>query len=121
MPATATDLPSLARLERGELVIDTGLSYDGLTPVLVHVTKRDRRYDVSDGGGALAAAGADPSRLALDDTITDGVHAVNVSRRGVVWIPIGPRNATPGWIDEVIELVSEGSLELYGALLEASD
>jgi hypothetical protein len=30
----------LEDVERGETVLDSGLAYDGITPVLVHVTKR---------------------------------------------------------------------------------
>jgi hypothetical protein len=116
----ATDLSPLAGVERGELVIDTGATYDGVTPVLVHVTKRDRRYEVSDGGGAVAAAGVGVGGLAFDDRIPiDDRYDVNVSRKGVVGIPIGPRNATPAWIEKVVELVAEGSRTLYQALLES--
>jgi len=115
----ATDISSLASLERGELVVETGLTYDGLTPVRVHVTKRERRYEVTDGGGAVAAAGVDVKRLAIDDQITDGVYSVNVSRKGVVFVPIGPSNATTAWIEKVIELVADGSCALYRALLES--
>lgn len=117
----ATDVSSLQGLERGELVLDTGLTYDGITPVLVHVTKRERRYSVSDGGGAVAAAGVGVKRLAFDDRITDGVYAVNVSRKGVVFVPVGPRSASPEWIGKVIQLVAEGSCTLYRALLDSEE
>lgn len=117
----ATDISSLESLERAEVVLETGLTYDGLTPVLVYVSKRDRRYSVSDGGGAVAAAGVDVKRLAFDDQITDGRYAVNVSRKGVVFIPIGPRNADATWIEKVVELVAEGSRTLYEALLDAAE
>lgn len=113
-----TDISPLLDIERGELVLDTGLTYDGITPVLVHVTKREQRYSISDGGGAVAAAGVNPRRLAFDDHITDGVYSVNVSRKGVVGVPVGPRMASREWIDKVVELVAEGSCTLYDALLE---
>jgi len=115
----ATDVSALESLERGEVVLETGSTYDGITPVLVHVTKRELRYEVTDGGGAVTAAGVDPKRLAFDDQITDGVYSVNVSRKGVVFVPIGPSNATAAWIEKVVELVADGSCALYRALLES--
>ena len=117
----ATDISPLLGTERGELVLDTGLTYDGITPVRVHVTKRERRLSISDDGGAVAAAGVNPKRLAFDDHITDGVYSVNISRKGVVWVPVVDRGDAREWIEKVIELVAEGSATLYDALLEASE
>ena len=62
----------LEDVERGETVLDSGLTYDGITPVLVHVTRREGRFEFSDGGGAVAAAGVRPSQLRFDDRIVMG-------------------------------------------------
>src|SRR5581483_7726404 len=118
MTMIATDISPLEHVERGELVLDTGLTYDGITPVRVYVTKREWRYNVSDGGGAVAAARVDPKRVAFDDHITDGVWSVNISRKGVVFVP-AVESAGPEWLEKLIELVADGSLTLYGALLDS--
>ena len=82
-----TDIATLFAVDRGELLLDTGLTYDGITPVRVRVTKRDGRYEVSDDGGAVAAAGVDRGCLQFDERISVGDYCVNVSRQGVVSLP----------------------------------
>lgn len=112
-----TVLDDLAGLERGELILDSGLTYDGHTPVRVHVRKRETRLELSDGGGAMAAAGADPHELELPDHIPFGDRSVNVSRKGVVFLPAWTTSSGE-WLETIRELVVEGSLALYEALLE---
>ncbi len=107
----------LEDVERGETVLDSGLTYDGITPVLVHVTRREGRFEFSDGGGAVAAAGVRPSQLRFDDRIVMGDYSVNVSRKGVVFLP-GFASSKAGWLAKLPELVAEGSVVLYEALLE---
>jgi hypothetical protein len=112
-------LSELAGLERCELIVDSGLSYDGHTPVRLHVKKRATRLDLSDGGGALAAAGVEHRDLELPDHIPFGDYSVNVSRMGVVFV--GARStSSKEWLAKIQELVVDGSLALYEALLEAS-
>jgi hypothetical protein len=101
-------------------VLETGLTYDGIAPVRVHVTRREGRYEFSDGGGAVAAAGVRPSELRFDDRIGLGEYDVNVSRKGVVSLP-GFASSSPEWLAKLRELVAEGSVVLYEALLEAQD
>ena len=98
-------------------ILGTGLTYDGIAPVRIHVTKREGRYGFSDGGGAVAAAGARPSTLRLDRRIRLGEYEVNVSRTGVVSLP-GFASSSEAWLAKLPALVAEGSLVLYGALLE---
>jgi hypothetical protein len=102
---------------REDAVLETGLTYDGIAPVLVHVTKREGRFEFSDGGGAVAAAGVHPSRLRFDDRIAMGAYDVNVSRKGVVSLP-GFAGSGDEWLAKLPELVAEGSVLLYQALLE---
>ena len=113
----ATDIASLKRLERGEIVLDTGSTYDGVTPVRIRATKRERRYEFSDDGGAVAAAGVNPKHLAFVDSIAIGGYSVNVSRRGVVSLP-GFAHSGDEWLFQLPELVTQGSLALYETLLE---
>jgi hypothetical protein len=107
----------LEDVERGETVVDSGLTYDGITPVLVHVTKREGRFEFSDGGGAVAAAGVRPSGLRFDERIVLGEHEANVSRKGVVFLP-GFVSSSEEWLAKLSDLVAEGSVVLYEALLE---
>ena len=116
----ATDISSLTNVERGELILDTGLSYDGITPVRIRVTKRGGRYEFSDDGGATATAGVDVSRLTFPESIRMGEYSTNVSRQGVVWLP-GFSRSGDHWLAKLPELVAAGSLALYEALLELDD
>ena len=116
----AADVSSLFDLERGELVIDSGLTYDGITPVRVRVTKREGRYEASDDGGAVAAAGATRGWLAFGSRIDLGRYCANVSRKGVVWLP-GVERRDREWIPELPKIVAEASVVLYEALLELDE
>jgi hypothetical protein len=98
-------------------ILETGRTYDGIAPVRIHVTRREGRYEFSDGGGAVAAAGARPSELRFDERIELGDYDVNVSRSGVVFLP-GFASSSPEWLARLPELVAEGSIVLYEALLE---
>ena len=53
---TSDRLGELAASDRGELVVDTGLTYDGVTPVRLRVSKREGRYKVTDDGEAVATS-----------------------------------------------------------------
>jgi len=116
----ATDVSTLFAVERGELVMDTGLTYDGITPVYIRVTKREGRYEVSDDGGAVAAAGVDRGLLAFGEQISVGECCANVSRQGVVSLPGFNRRGNE-WISKLPGIVAEGSCALYEALLELAE
>jgi hypothetical protein len=104
----APDIAPLLALERGELVFETGLTYDGLTPLRIRVVKRNGRLDFSDAGSAVRAAGVDQAQFAFDEEIVIGEHSVNVSRAGVVSLPARPR-AKDSWLELLPRLVAEGS------------
>jgi hypothetical protein len=94
----------------------SSLTYDGLTPVSVRVTRRERRCTVSDDGAAVRAAGVQAGRLAFPDHIDFGDRSVNVSRQGVVWLPaVAPSDER---LATICRLVERGSLALYEQLLE---
>lgn len=112
----ATQIEELAAATRGETTVETGLTYDGLRPVPVRISKREGRYKVTDDGAAVSAAGVGHRRVAYPDHIELAKHSVNVSRRGVVWLPaVAPSEA---WLTKVCSLVAEGSVGLYERLLE---
>jgi hypothetical protein len=116
----ATDIALLAAVERGEIVLETGLTYDGIAPVLVRVVKREGRFEFSDDGGAVAAAAVDPNRFTFQGRIPIDDCAANVSRQGVVWLP-GFSGSSDQWLAKLSELVATGSLALYETLLELED
>jgi hypothetical protein len=111
----------LLGVERGEVLIDSGLTYDGITPVRVRVTKREGRYEVSDDGGAVAAAGVDRGWLAFGEQISVGEYCANVSRQGVVFLPGGFDRRGEEWISKLPGIVAEASCILYEALLELDE
>ena len=116
----ATDISTLKKVQRGEVILKTDLAYDGITPVYVRVTKREGRFEFSDDGGAVVAAGTGERKFTFPGSIALGDRSVNVSREGVVWLPAFGRSSSQ-WLDKLPALVVEGSLALYGALLELED
>ena len=114
------DTSSLTPLERGELLLDTGLTYDGISPVCIRVMKREGRFEFSDNGGAVAAAGIDCRRVIFPDRIPVEEYSVNVSRQGVVSLP-GFQRSSEEWLAKLPELVAAGSLALHQTLLELED
>jgi hypothetical protein len=113
----ATDLADLRHVQRGEVVLDTGLTYDGTRPITVRITKREGRWNFTDDGSAVAAAGSVGHRLKLPGSIDLGDYAVNVSRHGEVSLP-GFARSSDEWLNKLPELVAEGSLALFSSLLE---
>ena len=100
--------------ENGEVRLDTGLTYGDGEPVRVLVRKRGRRYDLSDEGRAVRKSGATGRRwLEIAERVADA-EALNVNRRGVVFVPAveGRDLAT------LAVRVAETSLALYGELLD---
>jgi hypothetical protein len=116
----ATDISSIRKLERGQLVLETGFTYDGISPVRISVTTRERRFRFSDDGGAVAAAGVDATQLTFPESIAVGEYSVNVSRLGAVSLP-GFARSSDQWLSTLPEIVAEGSLVLYEALLALED
>lgn len=99
---------------RGEEIIETDLRYRPGEPVLVTVTRRDRRVSVTDGGAAAVKAGLPPRWRPLGERIARELD-VNISRRGAVSLPVVP--AGPA-LEEIVRRIGEASLTLYEELLE---
>jgi hypothetical protein len=117
--AGTAQIPELALVDRGEAAVETRLTYDGLRPVMLSVSKRGGRYKITDDGAAVAAAGASGWAVAYPDQIALGAYSVNVSRQGIVWLPaVAPSD---DWLAKVCDLVSDGSVALYERLLESED
>jgi len=116
MNAATASITELVSVERGEVRIESELTYDDITPVVLRVTKRDGRFKVTDDGGAVSAAAVAGRRVAYPEHIAFGEYSVNVSRKGIVWLPaVSPSEA---WLETICSLVARGSVALYERLLE---
>lgn len=93
---------------------ETGLSYRPGDPVLVRVRRRERRIEVSDEGGALDRGGGREGWRELATRLERELD-VNISRQGVVSLPVVP--AGPG-LETIVARIAEASLTFYQELLE---
>jgi hypothetical protein len=107
------DLPHIAAMLEP---LDTGLEYTPGDPVRLRVVIRRFPY-VSDEGAAVARAGQPAGWRDAADRIA-GERVVNISRNGVVSLPVVA--AGPGF-DAIAERVAAASLELYEELLEMDE
>ena len=80
-------LDELAALERGEVVVDSGLAYADNEPVRVLVRKRLQRYTLSDRGRAIEKSGKPPG---WREAAQRAVEPMNVDRQGTVFVPTSP-------------------------------
>lgn len=97
-----------------ESVVDTGLEYRPADPVRVWVLHRERRVSVSDHGAALRKAGAPPGWQGACARV-HGELEVNITRGGVVWLPVvavGPGE------EHVAQRIGRASLIFFQELLE---
>ena len=106
-------LAALAAEEGGEAAVEPGPSYRDGAPVRVRIRKRGRRYDLDDDGAAVLLAGRPPGWFAAAAAVV-AADALNVNRRGVVFVP-----AVEG--RDLVTLaarVAATSARLYGELLD---
>ncbi len=80
----ATPLAALADVERGEIVVDSGLAYGDGEPVRILVRKRLYRYLLTDHGRAVAKAGKPPG---WQEPAEWAAEPMNVDRSGNVFVP----------------------------------
>jgi hypothetical protein len=80
----ASPLDALERIERGEVVVDSGLAYADGEPLEILVRKRLSRYTISDRGRAIAKAGKPPGWREAAEL---AVEPMNIDRQGVVFVP----------------------------------
>jgi hypothetical protein len=97
-----------------ESVVDSGMEYRPGDPVRVWVRRRERRVTVSDHGAALQRAGAAAGWRGACVPV-HAEFAVNITRAGVVWLPVVPMG--PGE-PEVVRRIARASLTFYQELLE---
>ncbi len=94
--------------------VGTRLEYRPGEPILVHVIRRDHRVSVSDDGAAIAKAGRGAGWRAVAERLGREMD-VNVSRQGVVSLPVVP--VGPG-LEATVERIAAASLAFYQELLE---
>lgn len=117
--AAMTSVAELASVDHGEVIVESGLTYDGTTPVLVCISKRDGRHRVTDDGRAVSVAGGAGGNVTYPEQFDLAEYSVNVSRQGVVWLPaVRPSEE---WLATISELVARGSVALYEQLLELEE
>lgn len=100
--------------DRTETTRESGLHYAPGEPVLVTVVRRERRLSVHDSGAALEKAGKPRCWRAVAEQLERSLD-VNISKRGVVWLPVVA--AGPG-LERIAERIASASLALYQDLLE---
>jgi hypothetical protein len=94
-------------------VVDSGLTYRSDEPVLVRVVHREHRYDLDDDGAAVQLAGKRSGWFEAANRIVVR-EALNINRRGVVFVPaVDGRD-----IDALAQRVAETSRQVYLTLLE---
>ena len=95
-----------------DVVLPTGASYGPGQPAEVVVRKRDWRFDISDAGRAVELAGQPDGWLDVARRVVDA-HALNVNRRGVVFV-----QSNEGRLESLVVRVGDCSVAVYQALLE---
>ena len=97
-----------------EHTVETGFEYVPGDPVRVRTVRRDRRIRVTDDGAAVERAGRPAGWRDVAEQIADEA-VVNVSRHGVLWLPVSQRG--PG-LEALVQRIGEASLALYQEILE---
>jgi hypothetical protein len=104
-------LAELARVERGEALVDSGLAYGDGEPVLIRVRKRLHRYDLDDRGRAVEKAGKAPGWLEVAEA---AVEPMNIGRNGAVFVPAFEWSN----LADLLVRLADASRAVHEALLE---
>jgi hypothetical protein len=109
-----SNIDAVRESARSERRVDTGLEYVPDNPVVVRVVCRQSRVSVTDDGAAVERAGRPTGWRTVADRVADEL-VVNISRRGVVSLPVAA--AGPGR-EAIVKRIGAASLTLYQELLE---
>jgi hypothetical protein len=93
-------LDELAALERGEVVVDSGLAYADGEAVRVLVRKRLQRYTLSDRGRAIEKSGKPPG---WREAAENAVEPMNIDRQGVVFVPTVAGRHLPRFVERLAD------------------
>ena len=110
----ATPLDALEQVERGEVVVDSGLAYADGERVAILVRKRLYRYTLSDRGRAIAKSGKPPG---WREAAERAVEPMNVDRQGIVFVPT---TAGPN-LPHMIERLADASRAVHEAVIVLVD
>ena len=100
--------------ERVDETIDSGLEYLPRRPVLVRVTRRGRRYLITDDGAAVKLAGRPAGwRDAAERAVGPG--GLNLARGGAVFVP-AVAGGQP--VEQLVERIAATSLAVYEEILD---
>jgi hypothetical protein len=99
---------------RRETRIDTGLHYRPGDPVCVWLVRRERRVSVTDSGAAIERAGWPSFWHGVAHRVCPELD-VNVSRLGVIWLPVVKAGAGE---DAIVRRIAAASLSFYQELLD---
>jgi hypothetical protein len=99
---------------RSEIRVETGLQYRPGDPVCVVIVRRRQRSSVTDNGAAIERAGQPPAWRDVAHRLGHELD-VNISRHGVIWLPVV--KAGPGE-DAIVRRIAEASLSLCQELLD---
>jgi hypothetical protein len=102
--------------ERGEVLLELGLSYFEGQSVMIRVRKRARRYDLVDEGRATRFAGKPDGWLEVSQGVVAS-EGFNVNRRGVVGVSVVEGRD----LASLALRLAESSVAVYAALLELGD
>jgi hypothetical protein len=102
--------------ERGEVLLDLGLSYFEDQSVMIRVRKRGRRYDLDDEGRATRFAGTPDGWLDVSEGVVAS-EGFNINRRGVVGVSVVEGRD----LASLALRLGDSSVAVYAALLELGD
>ncbi len=105
----------LRRAQPEERIVDTGLSYGPGEPVRIRIRRRGRRYQLDDLGDAVSLAGMSPGWL---EAAGRAVEPMNVSRKGVVFVPAVEGSFPDRDIAALASRLGESARAVYDALVE---
>jgi hypothetical protein len=97
-----------------ETRIDTGLHYRPGDPVCVGLVRRERRISVTDHGAAIDRAGRPSAWREVAHRVGPELD-VNITRLGVIWLPVV--TAGPGE-EAIVSRIAAASLSFYQQLLD---
>jgi hypothetical protein len=104
--------PTAHWVEGEDVVVPTELTYRPGETVDVVVRKRSWRFDISDGGRAVELAGRPTSWAEVAERVV-AAHALNVNRRGVVFV-----QSSEARLEGLVARVAACSEALFQELLE---
>ena len=110
--AEASPLVELMGADRGEVMVESELSYGDGEAVLILVRKRLYRYLLSDLGRAVEKAG---KPRGWREAAEHAVQPMNVDRQGRVFVPAHPRRLAA--LEEMVESLADASRAVHEAVI----